>query len=256
MKDLIRGVTFETTPAKDMPRLEKYLESLPYRATVRLVWQDDESQLGFLTRCRRIALHADILACVCDSTLTKKLTLTQHEGRARVVARSGIVGLTVEILNEGGGDWLGPDEEVFAKARAAETACRFAEVRTAATLYLDGEDWNVAEEEDAPSRMEAFGINSRLSPDLALVSWYPNWTPDVKPGWASVFGALSRAFPKADLGFGEFGMEPKTGRRADSLIREIHAVRDIHPRFRGGYFYWDTATASQAALDVIRETLR
>lgn len=258
---IIRGFTFEETPKNRRHTLAAWLQYLPFRATVRMVWQPDEPWDDFFERCIWVGQYADVLVTFCDSSLigakdkngTPLMPLAAYQGRAKAVAqlKAHIPGLTAELLNEGGGDWLGPDQEVLEKALAAQAILDQAGVQTAATFYLDG---------DNPERIFKFAKYAAqvgLLPGWAMVSWYEfsSATP-FSPAWGTVFSALGTIFPNAEaLCFGEFGPEPKKLSVAEriALIKSIQGIRNVTPRFAGGYFYWRAATETNQVLAALGE---
>lgn len=249
---IIRGLTFETTPFEKRKALVDYLKSYGVKLpTVRLIWQPEESAGEFFARIEYYSPHCNLLICIYDSTLIGKLSLADIEFRTRTVLnfRNNEFfdhEFTVEILNEGGGDWLGEDEEVIKKATLCQSLCTFAGIRTAATFYLS----------DNLARFFDFAKKSFLKPTYVFISWYPNWTPKYHPDWRSIFLLLSDIFPKSLLGFGEFGPQPKKAGIAErkKLIREIHTLKIVDPNYCLGGFYWNAAD-DFTMHGILRDTL-
>lgn len=260
--DIIRGFTFEETSKNRQHTLAAWLQYLPFRPTVRMVWQPDEQWDDFFERCIWVGQYADVLVTFCDSSLigakdkngTPLMPLAAYQGRAKAVAQLKAhipSGFTVELLNEGGGNWLGPDQEVLEKAIAAQAILNEAGVQTAATFYLDG---------DNPGRFYIFAqaaADAGLVVDWPLVSWYPYSSSAIfLPSWTDLFSRLGNIFPNTGaLGFGEFGAEPKKLSPAQriALIRSIQGIRNVTPRFAGGYFYWDAAKETNQVLAALGE---
>ena len=164
----------------------------------------------------------------------KEFTLASYIDRTRkAIAEYSKWATWFEVGNEIGGDWMGPDDAVAEKVSSALNICRFAGVKTAVTWYLSG---------TFPGRSRSVVATWNLPSDLALYSWYPNYSPRYEPDWNDWFNLLAMKYPNAQVGFGEFGGEPnpKTHIHRAKLIEKIYAIKPACPRFIGGYFYWDT----------------
>ena len=234
------GITLDSTERLGV--IVRFLERFRVRPWVRLIC-DMESD-GFkwdqlLKPCEEISKVADIMITVADSYYISKITPAQYEKRTqKVLDTYGKWIQCVEVGNEIAGDWLGPEQSVLEKVHRANALVRNSGVRSAVTWYLDGSNQN---------QMWGMIDRAEISADWHLISWYPNWTPNVKPDWDAVFRRLGTRFPYSSVGFGEFGAEPRRASQAKkaSLIREIYSIRPKVNNFIGLYFYWSTFRSIQ-----------
>lgn len=239
---MIYGLTFDRT--MNLPRIIRVLKEISAatdkRLTVRLICDEPESGFEFeamIEPVKQISVVADVMVEVLDSYYMSAVAVKKYEKRVdKVLSMYGEWLTYVECGNEVAGDWLGDDEVVHEKVGSAIDMVKNFGKKAVVTYYLDGAN---------PDRMLQFADAFRLTPDLALISWYPGWTPRARPDWGTLFVGLMAKTGAMQTGFGEFGPEPLQMRYLERshLISDIHAIRPalaLSPeRFIGGGFYWN-----------------
>jgi hypothetical protein len=233
----IWGVTVDR-PGPVEPLVEA-VEALPRRMMVRVVLDDGVPPATYGPLILHLAGKAELMLELEDSIAMKAMGLAAMEAKTRAYLDAfGDQVAVWEVGNEINGDWLGPDQEVAAKVAAAFDLVTARGGRTALTLHYGGGDplsgmvhWSKAY---LPTRML-----QRL--DYVFVSYYPeDQEVAVKPDWNKVFRRLGELFPRSLLGIGECGSRP--GMASPERLREAYGLQVRHPRFVGGYFWWNFAT--------------
>lgn len=200
----------------------------------------------------------DVTISICDSLAMPEFTDPNtgkgpdwYRERAVLAVKNyspGSDSTDYEIVNEWGGDWLGDEERVAECAENAREIVSRAGHRTIAGLFFSFYDQG--------ERMFETVKRYPIKADRFLISIYP-WEIDelyrdgskiaTYTDWRKVFARLHALVPWAELGFSEFGPQPRRSSLEEraNLIRHVHAIRppegDESPaskKFIGLWHYW------------------
>lgn len=198
-----------------------------------------------------IAPHADIMITIIDSYFMKSFApKTFYDRTVKAIWHYHPWAKAFEVANEMTGHWIGPYKRKFQKcANIATDLVRKEGFKSVITWYYDGND---------PDRMFDIGFDYPCNADYHLISWYPNQSPGFYPKWQEVFDRFAEMCPEGLLGFGEFGCEPKTWtpKQKAFLIEQMYDIKINHPRFIGGYFYWNAYEAVMKKEQKVLNALR
>ncbi|GLU30977.1 hypothetical protein Busp01_08190 [Trinickia caryophylli] len=258
LKNPVYGVTLD-----DLSRLNAIVNSLanlPYRPTVRVVFDPDTPASDYYAPLLRLHSVAYVMGEVLDSYYFPT-TLTAYKARTQelVSALKGTVDVW-EIANEINGEWLrahpsGSDSVVNAEetqigqmVEAANTIVKSAGGKTAITLYYNDDSkgnncWEKPQDYWKTWATTFLSSTVRQSANYALFSYYPYQDcPGLSPSWTSDFAALESIFPNAKVGFGEIGTSDPAAPQTvqDKLITTYYPMVNstTDPRFIGGFFWW------------------
>lgn len=224
------------------------LKALPRRTMARLVFDPPSgghpTATDYAPAVAALAPMADVLGLPVDSSAMASMDLAGI--RARIAEYLSVLGSSVsvwEIGNEVNGNWLGSG--VVPKIEAMYDAVKAAGKPTALTFYYEnpatpGYDLIPWIDANLPA-----GHRMRAGLDYVLVSYYEDQNGGhqlTQPELDALFSALAARFPKAKLGFGEFGWGgtiPTSDTTRADLLRRFYGYRITSvPAFVGGGFYW------------------
>jgi len=232
---MIYGVTIDRTDR--FSHQLKSLSLLPKRPTVRFVFDPGIRAEEYLYFCKQLKPIADIMGQFVDSESIKTYTFAKYQ--ERVIEYVTVLKDYVDIWecgNEVNGDWCGYPYQVWQKVVGAIQEVKKRGKRAAVTYYYDLEP-----PENKQFEMFNWITEHPLKPDLALISVYENWYPGVVLDFKKLFTRFLLEFPDAEIGFGEFGPQPRKfsqSKRA-AMIERYHAFSFPSSNWIGGWFYWD-----------------
>jgi len=235
-KSMLYGVTLDSLEKID--QIVPALTHLPRQPmTCRVVFDAEMKPASYAQALKKLTAVSYVLGEPVDSSDMKRYSVNEYLKRFETyMDRLGRLVNVWEIGNEINGDWLGKTSMVVQKMEGAYRIAKARKVPTALTLY-----YNRGCVEDERHEMMAWA-EKEISPELkrgldyVLVSFYEDDCQGVTPDWKQVFADLGQMFPKARLGIGECGTR-EDGLKA-SLLRHYYSMRELHPRFIGGYFWW------------------
>jgi hypothetical protein len=219
------------------------LRSLPHRIALRVVLDAGTRPSDYVASVRQLAAVSDVMALPVDSSWMKDITAAQAGERARrYMAALQDSAAIWEVGNEVNGNWVGRDP--LPKIEAMFDAAAAHGKKTALTFYYEnpatpGHDMLPWIDAHIPA-----GHRLRTGIDLVLVSYYEDQNRGHQLSQQEIdamFSGLARRFPKAKVGFGEFGWGtqiPGAGAARAGLIERFHAYTSSEPAFIGGGFYW------------------
>lgn len=236
------------------------LQKLPYRPTVRVVFDPGTSPRYYYRKLLKLHRVAYVMGEVLDSSYFPT-TLSAYKKRTRrLVRKLGSVVDVWEIANEINGEWLranpngsnatvNAEETTIGKmVAAADHIVKNAGGRTAITLYYNNDSkgnncWEKTQDnwKTWPKNFLPAGV--RLDTDYAFFSYYGyKDCPGLNPSWGSDFQALEALFPNAKVGFGEIGTSSTSAPWSvqSNLITTYYPMVDTlsDPKFVGGDFWW------------------
>lgn len=261
LKNPVYGVTLD-----DLSRLNAIIDSLshlPYRPTVRVVFDPDTPASDYYAPLLKLHAVAYVMGEVLDSYYFPT-TLTAYKARTQelVSTLKGTVDVW-EIANEINGEWLRPhpdgsktvvnseETQIGQMVAAAHTIVKSAGGKTAITLYYNDDSkgnncWEKPVDYWKTWPTSFLSSTVRQGTDYALFSYYPYQDcPGLSPSWKNDFAALETIFPNAKVGFGEIGTSSTSAPWSvqSNLITTyypmVNSMND--PRFIGGVFWWNYA---------------
>lgn len=219
------------------------LAALPRRIALRVVLDRGTPPADYVASVRKLAAVADVMALPLDSSEMARVDAAHAGQRARRYMEALQDAAPIwEVGNEVNGNWLGAGtvgkiEAMFdvAKAHGKQTALTFyyENPATPGHAMLPWIDAHI------PA-----GHRLRDGLDYVLVSYYEDQNGGHRLTQAeidSIFSGLARRFPKAGVGFGEFGWGgriPSDPAVRAELISRFQGYRSSEPAFIGGGFYW------------------
>ncbi|GAB3023144.1 MULTISPECIES: hypothetical protein [Oleiagrimonas] len=258
LKTPIYGVTLDT-----MSHFHKTLvslENLPYKPTVRVVFDMGTPASDYRRKLVKLHKHAYVMGEVMDSYYFPTDLATYKARTQELVNELGDVVDVWEIANEINGEWLranpngsnatvnAEEAEIGQMVDAANTIVKNAGGKTAITLYYndDGKGTNCWEKpvDDWHTWPASFlSATVRNQADYAFFSYYPyKDCPNLNPSWNTDFDTLGNLFPNAKLGFGEMGTSQKKAAWSiqSNLLTTYYTMlgKIQNPRYVGGVFWW------------------
>lgn len=240
---MVVGVTTDDPSIRTSEQIDA-LASLSRRVMVRATLDVGTPLSSYVASISEISKVAEIMAEPLDSS--EMPTIDAAAARARIEQSMATFGDKVsvwEVGNEINGNWVGTDP--VTKVAAMFDAVRSAGRRTAVTLYYEnpptpGFDMLAWVDAHIPP-----GHRLRSGLDYVFVSYYEDQNRGhrlTQSELDGMFAGLSRRFPNAKVGFGEFGWGetiPGSDARRAELIKRFYGYRvPSVPSFIGGGFYW------------------
>jgi hypothetical protein len=258
LKNPVYGVTLD-----DLSRLNEIiasLQNLPYRPTVRVVFDPGTPASDYYAPLLRLHAVAYVMGEVMDSYYFPT-TLSAYKARTQelVSTLKGTVDVW-EIANEINGEWLRPhpsgstsvvnteETQIGQMVEAANTIVKSVGGKTAITLYYNDDSkgnncWEKPVDYWKTWATTYLSGTVRQNTDYALFSYYPYQDcPGLSPSWNNDFASLESIFPNAKVGFGEIGTSdtqaPKSVQQnmITTYYPMVSSIND--PRFIGGFFWW------------------
>jgi hypothetical protein len=236
LSEMIYGVTIDRLD--DFKATIAAFDKLPKPSIAGFVCDKGEP---YSTYAGPLSLLGPSVILPVDSSDTASYSLSDYHYRyLDYVLPAAVNGDHTFEVNEINGDWCGPLSAQ--KAGMAVKTILYSGHEALATLYLEGQDtaslyrW-----------LDANSISALLpSCQYIGLSYYPRESTDAPlTNFDSVFKELGDRFPNASLMFSELGAEgltEPTDAEIKSIIRTYCSLQVNHPRFIGGYFWWDFVT--------------
>lgn len=232
----IFGVTVDSVANLD--QVVRSLDGFSRTLTARIVFDAGTPARDYLRAVETIGRHAYVMGQPCDSSYLRHVTVARHRALFREYWR--VLGNRVdlwEIGNEVNGEWCGWTPDTVAKITDAARFIKSRGGRTALTLFYNQGCTDVPEREMFTWLDRHLGTDVRRDVDYAFVSMYESECQKPPADWTPVFRRLAAAFPGAQVGFGEVGLE-KPARAKAAYLRRYYRIRPDVPGFVGGYFWW------------------
>lgn len=259
LKTPVYGVTLD-----DLTKLDAIvasLSNLPYRPTVRVVFDPGTSASDYYAPLLRLHAVAYVMGEVMDSYYFPT-DLNTYKARTQELVSTLKNTVDVwEIANEINGEWLRTDPsgtnsvvnseetQIGQMVAAASSIVKSAGGKTAVTLYYNDDSkgnncWEKPVDYWKTWPTSFLPAAVRQSTDYALFSYYPYQDcPGLSPSWNADFSALESIFPNAKVGFGEIGTSSTNAPASvqQNLIKSYYPMvnSSTDPRFIGGYFWWN-----------------
>lgn len=258
LKSPIYGVTLD-----DLSKLNAIITSLtklPYRPTVRVVFDPGTSAADYYPALVKLHMVANVMGEIMDSSYFPTNINTYKARTTELVnGLNGTVDVW-EIANEINGEWLrqnpdGSNATVNAEeaaigqmVAAASSIVKSAGGKTAITLYYNDDSkgnncWEKPQDYWKTWPTTFLPTSVLRNTDYVLFSYYPyKDCPGLSPSWSADFNALEQIFPNAKVGFGEIGTS-STGAPTSvqtNLIKTYYPMVNTFndPKFVGGFFWW------------------
>jgi hypothetical protein len=259
VKTPIYGVTLD-----DLSNMKGIIESLvhlPYKPTVRVVFDKGVSAISYYPSLVQLQQYAYIMGEIMDSS-DFPTTLANYTARTNeLVSTLKTVVDIWEIANEINGEWLRPnpsgsdstvatqEQQIGQMVAAAFDIVKNVGGKVAVTLYYntDSKGNNCYENRQDDWRtwpLQFLSSAVRSGTDYALFSYYPYQDcPGLSPNWKDDFLKLESMFPNALVGFGEIGTSSTNAPWSvqSDLITTYYPMVDsfADPKFIGGVFWWN-----------------
>ncbi|NPT39787.1 hypothetical protein GNZ12_00295 [Paraburkholderia sp. 1N] len=258
LKAPVYGVTLD-----DLTKLDAIvtsLSNLPYRPTVRVVFDPGTSAADYYAPLLRLHAVANVMGEVMDSYYFPTDLSTYTARTQELVSTLKNTVDVWEIANEINGEWLrnNPDgtntvvnseeTQIGQMVAAANSIVKAAGGKTAVTLYYNDDSkgnncWEKPQDYWKTWPTSFLPAAVRQATDYALFSYYPYQDcPGLSPSWSADFTALETIFPNAKVGFGEIGTSDTSAPASvqQNLIKTYYPMVDsmADPKFIGGFFWW------------------
>ncbi len=239
-----RRFGFTIDNVADIDNITLFIDSLPRRPVVRIVFDHGRSAEYYAPAVRAIASRADIMGQILDSSAMAKISTPEFLNRTREFLEAFPEEVTVwEVGNEINGEWLGDVSRVRDKVTGAQRILTAAGKSTALTLFYNPNCWYKPENEMFRWVRDNLSEDVRGEFDYAFVSYYESACKNYRPdSWDPVFKEVGDLFPKSLLGFGEVGLRkpvtPATSDEGQRMMTYYYSVRPDMDRFIGGWFWW------------------
>ena len=254
----IYGVTLDDL--SNMNGIIESLVNLPYKPTVRVVFDPDTSAVTYYPLLVKLHQYAYVMGEILDSSYFPT-TLSYYTSRTNeLVSVLNTVVDIWEIANEINGEWLRPhptgsastvaseEGQIGQMVEAAYDIVKKAGGKIAVTLYYNADSKGNNCYENWQDNWHTWPIQF-LSPtvrngtDYALFSYYAyKDCPGVTPNWADDFLMLESMFPNAMVGFGEIGtpnINDPWSVQSNIITTYYPMVNSFaDPKFIGGFFWW------------------
>lgn len=258
LKAPIYGITLDDL--SNLNAIITSLSKLPYRPTVRVVFDPGTSAAQYYPSLVKLHTVANVMGEIMDSYYFPT-DINTYTARTKelVTGLNGTVDVW-EIANEINGEWLrqnpdGSNSVVNAQETAigqmvgaASAIVKSAGGKTAITLYYNDDSkgnncWEKPQDYWKTWPTTFLSSTVRQNTDYVLFSYYPyKDCPGLSPSWSSDFSALEGIFPNAKVGFGEIGTSSTSAPASvqTNLIQTyypmVNSFKD--PKFVGGFFWW------------------
>ncbi|WP_346948532.1 hypothetical protein [Dyella sp.] len=261
IKAPIYGVTVDDI--SNINAIVTSLSKLPYRPTVRVVFDPDTSTADYYAALVKLHTVAYTMGEIMDSYYFPTDINTYTARTKELVGKlNGLVDVW-EIANEINGEWLRPnpngsnsvvnaqETQIGQMVAAAHQIVKAAGGKTAITLYYNDDSkgtncWEKPVDYWKTWPTTFLPLTVRQQTDYALFSYYPYQDcPGLSPSWQADFTALEGIFPNAKVGFGEIG----TSSLSAPTTVQTNLIKTYYPmvntmkdsRFIGGVFWWNYA---------------
>ena len=237
------------------------LQNLPYRPTVRVVFDPGTSAADYYPYIVKLHQYAYVMGEMYDSYYFPT-DLSTYTARAQeLVSTLGSNVDVWEIANEINGEWLrndptGPtstatteEQQIGQMVQSAYNVVKSAGGKVAVTMYYNQDPsgnncWELPMDNWRTWPTQFLSSTVRNGTDYALFSYYPYQDcPGLNPSWKNDFAALESLFPNAKVGFGEIGTSSTSAPWSvqSNLIKTYYPMVGTlnDPKFIGGFFWWN-----------------
>lgn len=235
------GVTLDKVTRID--EITASLAALPDMPVARVLFDPGQQPADYAAAVAALHPASYLMGSPVDSSEASAYSVPAYVDRFRqYVAALGRQIDVWEIGNEVNGEWLGSTDDVVAKITGANQVVRASGGRVALTLYD-----NIGCSSDPSHDMltwaqRELSASLRDSLNYVLISYYESNCADIRPStsdWSHLFAQLHTLFPRAKLGFGEVGADP----RAPAAVKQDYLSRyytqpTFDQTYLGGYFWW------------------
>jgi hypothetical protein len=221
--------------------------ALPEMPVTRVYFNVKARATSYVTAVRAMRPTSYIMGELLDSSDSRRISTSSYT--TRVKSYLSALGSSVdvwEIGNEVNGNWTGRYRTVESKLTDGYGDVASVGGRSALTLY-----YNVGCG-DGPRELDPISFSQKYVPaavrdglDYVLLSYYEGNCNGIRPTaatWTAYFARLHTLYPRAQVGFGEIGMDrPATGQSlgtARSIMDSYYGLDITLPYYVGGYFWW------------------
>jgi hypothetical protein len=233
----VNGVTIDDVT--DISSVLKAYDQIPGQRLARVVCDaglEPSYYYYAFGQLRRPAFSSQLICLPVDSSDTDKYRMAGYSDRYWSFAKALHPGDWLEV-NEVNGSWCGPDS--LAKASRGIGIANGLGLISLCTLYGEADSSG-----DLTDLWYWLDRNAGLlsGPSVVGISFYPRQSPYLVKDWDAVFAKLGDYFPSSRLIFSELGDDGDTEASAEvtrEVISQFVGKKVSHPRFVGGYLYWD-----------------
>jgi hypothetical protein len=237
------------------------LQHLPYRPTVRVVFDPGTSAADYYPYIVKLHQYAYVMGEIFDSYYFPT-NLSIYTARTKeLVSTLGSNVDVWEIANEINGEWLranpnGPtstatteEQQIGQMVQSAYNVVKGTGGKVAVTMYYNQDPsgnncWALPMDNWRTWPTQFLSSTVRNGADYALFSYYPYQDcPGLNPSWKNDFAKLESLFPNAKVGFGEIGTSDTSAPWSvqSNLITTYYPMVNSmsDPKFIGGFFWWN-----------------
>ncbi len=215
--------------------------------TTRIYFNVKQRATTYETAVKEIQPVSYVMGELLDSSDSRRISTASYNKRVKsYVSTLGSWVDVWEIGNEVNGNWTGRYPAVAAKLADAYNDVASAGKRSALTLY-----YNIGCG-DGPKELDPMAFTQKYVPaavrnglDYVFLSYYESDCRGLRPSaatWTAYLARLHSLYPRAQLGFGEIGMDKPatTGTlgAARSIMNYYYGLGIDLPYYVGGYFWW------------------
>lgn len=239
------------------------LQNLPYRPTVRVVFDPGTSAADYYPQIVKLHQYAYVMGEIYDSYYFPTDLTTYTNRTKELVSTLGANVDVWEIANEINGEWLRPnmngpastattqEQQIGQMVQAAYNVVKGAGGKVAVTMYYNQDPsgkncWELPMDNWRTWPTQFLSSTVRNGADYALFSYYPYQDcSGLTPSWKNDFATLESLFPNAKVGFGEIGTSETSApwsvqsNMISSYYPMVGTLND--PKFIGGFFWWNYA---------------
>ena len=239
------GVTVDSVA--NMGSIVAGSQMVGHMPTTRIYFNVKQRAANYEVAVKAIQPQSYIMGELLDSSDSRRISATAYNKRVKsYVSTLGSWVDIWEIGNEVNGNWTGRYSAVESKLTDAFIDVASAGKRSALTLY-----YNIGCG-DGPKELDPIAFSQRYVPaavrnglDYVFLSYYEDDCGGIRPGvtaWTTYFARLHDLYPRAQLGFGEIGMNTPA---STSTLGAAQSIMDFYyglgidlPYYVGGYFWW------------------
>lgn len=243
------GVTLDNDAGISKAKLAaqtQALTSLPKRPWARVVADIGTTPADFARSLPAVHAVASTIVELGDSSEVKGLSPDAYRAWVESLTSAYASQVDVwEIGNEVNGEWVGAPADEMERVQAAYDAVRAVGGKTMLTLYYNPNCW-AKRSNELFNWLAAGNVPSSMAIDYVTISYYPGDCNNYWPAaatWQSVFDKLHKAFPQAQLGFGEAGTSQRSLSTAAriALWKRYVAVKIAGDNYAGLGLWWTWA---------------
>jgi hypothetical protein len=221
--------------------------ALGHLPTTRIYFNVKQRAANYEVAVKEIQPVSYVMGELLDSSDSRRISAASYDKRVKAyVSTLGSWVDVWEIGNEVNGNWTGRYSIVEAKLADAYHDVASVGKRSALTLYYNIDCG------DGPKELDPISFTQKYVPaavraglDYVLLSYYEGGCNGIRPSattWTAYFARLHGLYPRAQLGFGEVGMDKpattNTFGAAQSIMDYYYGLGIDLPYYVGGYFWW------------------